>query len=254
MLCFGRLVRLLLGSDAVACAKLQHGASLSILGVDVSMSAQGLRCCPTADKARNWLSIIDEALRAQSLTPGLASKLAGKLSWGSSVLFRRLGRAAMRPIFDQQTRRDAAMSPELRRALIWWSRVLRLQIVETRPWHGREPRPVHLFCDARGSLPHLGAVLFAEDGVRFTHATPPDAVANCLRRRRDNQIMGLELLGITLGLCTFEACYRLSASCPVIATRHRRRSPVNQLSFIATTPAPKALSAEGRPCAWITLS
>ena len=43
-----------------------------------------------------WLRLIDEALVQQRLLPGVAMKLAGKLSWGSACAFKRLGRAMLR--------------------------------------------------------------------------------------------------------------------------------------------------------------
>ena len=49
-------------------------------------------------------------------------------------MFRRLGRAMLRPLFDQKTRRDGRMSCELRRALMWWKTVLNEGIAEKRPW------------------------------------------------------------------------------------------------------------------------
>ena len=67
--CFARLVRLLLGSSAIAIDKLEHGASLCILGmlallffplslvhdgagVDVHMSRKGFSWKPTESKVR----------------------------------------------------------------------------------------------------------------------------------------------------------------------------------------------------------
>lgn len=74
------------------------------------------------------------------LLPGDASKLAGKLAWGCSHMFKRFARAMLRwvllaspffdalqccnrPIFDQKTRRDGRMSAELVQALGWWLKV-----------------------------------------------------------------------------------------------------------------------------------
>ena len=62
---------------------------------------------------------------------------------------------------------------------------------------------MHLFGDARGFPPHLGAVLYCDGGVWWTHMPAPPAVLAHFRARKDNQIMGLELLAISLGLCTF---------------------------------------------------
>ncbi len=62
-----------------------------------------------------------------------------------------------------------------------------------------------MFCDARGSPPHVAAVLFIAGRVLFTHMTPAASLLAHFKRRRDNQIMGLELLGVSLGLSTFES-------------------------------------------------
>ena len=116
---------------------------------------------------------------------------------------RKLGRAMLRPIYDQKTRRDGHMSPELRDALSWWVEVLDRKLCERRRWKTDQSEPVHLFCDASGSPAHLGAVLFIGDRCCFTHYVPPKKILEGFRSRKDNQIMGLELLSISLGLCTF---------------------------------------------------
>ena len=111
----------------------------------------------------------------------------------------------LRPLYDQKTRRDGAVSPELARALQWWTTVLGLRIVELQPWvDDKASVPVHRFCDARGEPPHLGVVLFDGAHCFYTHGPPPPGVMHCFLHRRDNQIMGLELLAISLGFCTFE--------------------------------------------------
>ena len=116
---------------------------------------------------------------------------------------RKIGRAMLRPIYDQKTRRDGRLSSELRRALTWWIQILKSNLCERRSWTNSRSEPVHLFCDASGSPAHLGAVLLIDNKCYFTHYVPPAAVVNGFRRRSDNQIMGLELLSISLGLCTF---------------------------------------------------
>ena len=68
-----------------------------------------------------------------------------------------------------------------------------------------QSRPGHLFYDARGHPAHLGAVLIIDGRCCFTEYAPPGQLMSQFRRRRDNQIMGLELLSISLGLCTLEA-------------------------------------------------
>ena len=100
------------------------------------------------------------------------------------------------------------MPPELRRALQWWMLVLIRGLCERREWKTQRGDPAHLFCDARGHPAHLGAVLFIDDRCCFTQYEPPANLVDMFKRRRDNQIMGLELLSISLGLCTFEDLLR----------------------------------------------
>ena len=100
------------------------------------------------------------------------------------------------------------MSLELRRALQWLVEVLQSGLCEKRAWQCLEGQPVQLFCDASGSPAYSGAVLLLEDKCCFTHFAPPEYLLAKFKRRRDNQIMGLELLSISLGLSTFDELIR----------------------------------------------
>eukprot|EP00973_Karenia_brevis_P036713 5058825-Karenia_brevis.AAC.1 len=60
-----------------------------------------------------------------------------------------------------------------------------------------------MFCDAASSPAHLGVVLFVGSKCFWTHADPPKGVLEFFVNRRDKQIMGLELLAISLGFSTF---------------------------------------------------
>ena len=96
------------------------------------------------------------------------------------------------------------MRDELRRALVWWQTILTEGIVEEQVWHLPVTAPIHLFCDARGQPPHLGAVAFLDGQCLWTHMEPDAAILSRFRSRADNQILGLELLSISLAFCTFE--------------------------------------------------
>jgi hypothetical protein len=71
--CFARLVKLLLGDDAIAEEKIACGASLTLLGVDVALGDIGFNCKPSADKVSRWLFIINEVIASKRLSPGQAS-------------------------------------------------------------------------------------------------------------------------------------------------------------------------------------
>lgn len=191
------------------------------------MSAVGFTLTPSADKVEKWLRVLKEAVGSKVLAAGDASKLSGKLAWGSAHMFRhvlmftssvlsrslcmfrrRFGRALLRPIFDQMRRRDGKVDSELLRALGWWIKVLELGIVERIAWSLSSESPVHLFCDASSNPAHLGAVIFYGGAWMWTHMAVPKSLLDCFQHRNDGQIMGLELLAVSLGLCSFVGMLR----------------------------------------------
>ena len=109
MKCVRRLVEALLGHGAVADKKAEWGISLQILGVDVAPEVSGYKCKLSKKKAEKCAQMIEAALSTKVLQPGCAMKLAGRLSWATQFLFKRLGRAMLRPIFKQAYSRCAAM-------------------------------------------------------------------------------------------------------------------------------------------------
>ena len=93
------VIDLLLGSGAAAPAKLLCGLSLVVLGVNISIAERGFTFCPAEVKVIKWMRLMQKSLHDGHMCPGTASKLAGKLAWGGSKLFHRIGRAMLRPIF-----------------------------------------------------------------------------------------------------------------------------------------------------------
>ena len=93
-------------------------------------------------------------------------------------MFRRLGRAMLRPIFAQQYNplRGGRLSPLLQMALRWWDRVLEQQLCEQCELVPT-PRPkVELFCDASGQPPVLAAVMHKDGITRYTFWDVPSQV------------------------------------------------------------------------------
>ena len=85
-----------------------------------------------------------------------------------------------------------------------WKAVLIAGISETKAWTVPQGGVAHLFCDAASTTAALGAALLIDDMCFFTHTVPAPGVVEMFRLRKDNQIMALELLAISLGLCTFQ--------------------------------------------------
>ena len=148
--CFSRLVKLLLGASAVAAHKIDFGATLVVLGIELRLSAVGFCCRPAVMKVQKWIECIKKALAAGVLEPGEASKLAGRLRWACQHMFRKIGRAMIRPLYDHCKSRSGAISKNLREALLWWLDVLLKDRSEMRRWFEPRSPTVHLFCDAAG--------------------------------------------------------------------------------------------------------
>ena len=94
-----RLVEALLGVGAVAPSKLLQGNPLTVLGVEMTVSWTGLTCRPDEAKVFKWSCRLQRFLEEGTLHSGDASKLAGALQWATQFMFKRLGRAMLRPIF-----------------------------------------------------------------------------------------------------------------------------------------------------------
>ena len=202
--CLERLIKVLLGPDAIAKDKSSSGPKLVILGVEIELAACGFWLRPESKKAVKWIACMRRVLRERHLSMGEAKKLSGRLTWSCSHQFKRLGRAMIRPIYDQCSRRDGMIDVELLRALTWWVDALQMKIAELRPWVSSVSEICHVFADAQGNPQHLGAVVAVKGKWFWTHASPPPEIMAGFRRREDNQIMGLELLAASLALSTFE--------------------------------------------------
>ena len=203
MQCIARLVRAVLGHDAIENRKLDCGLSLVVLGVRCQLSTAGLCLFPEPSKVQKWAAGIRDALKNGILCAGASQKLAGRLSWAQTHMFHKLGRAMIRPIFDQRWSRSGMISKELRAALLWWLHVLEMGICEQRQWQRQDAPPVWIFVDARGVPPRCAAVAFIDGVCHFTDGEPSKAIMECFQKRKDAQICGLEMLAIALGLSSF---------------------------------------------------
>ena len=78
-------------------------------------------------------------------------------------------------------------------------------------WHTWQ-RPVrdviHIFCDAAGDPARVAAIAWDKGDVWYVDCQPPTSITGRWCARRDQQIMGLELLSFALALPTFEKLCR----------------------------------------------
>ena len=102
--CFARLVRALMGADAIAEKKLEYGNPLTVLGIDVEAGHEEVRATVNQEKAKCWSNTLKAALDQQvpTMAPSDAGKMAGRLSFAARSTFRFMGRAMVKPFYAQQ--------------------------------------------------------------------------------------------------------------------------------------------------------
>lgn len=104
--------------------------------------------------------------------------------------------------------RSSHVGADLRDALAWWSRILELDIVEKREWNAPTTETAHLFVDASGEPPYIGAVLAIDGALYYTDGPVPERFMQWLHARADAQIMALEIAAIAVGLSSFQHLLR----------------------------------------------
>eukprot|EP00435_Cladocopium_sp_Y103_P009665 s1508_g2.t1 len=195
--------------------KLQLSSSPTILGVTYNLEAMQLEIKP--DRKAEIAQEIDAILDSGLLDPGTAGKLKGKLMFGASQLWGKVGRAFLRVISERQYLRfplghEFKLDEALTKALVHWKKLVR----------EGPPRPIDLVSekvvdaviftdgftpDPRSSevLPdRVGAVLFDRrcNAPRQFTSVVPEAV----KRRwleRTTQIVPIEMIAAVLALETF---------------------------------------------------
>lgn len=102
MNCFTRIARAVLGTTAVAVGKLCCGNPLEILGVSATLTPRGVDLRVADKKRLLWAGQMRERLALKVMSLGVASRIAGRLSFACTCCFKWLGRAMVRPFFTQQ--------------------------------------------------------------------------------------------------------------------------------------------------------
>ena len=195
--------------------KLQLSRDPTILGVTYNLESLVLEI--KESRRRDLLEEIDGFLVSGLLDPGSAGKLKGKLMFGASQLWGKVGRAFLRPISERQYARfpekeGFRLNTALERSLTHWRK-----LIESGP-----PRPIEFksekvsdaviftdgftpdprFDDVRPS--RIGAVLFDRKSiapVQFSEVVPKRVQQKWLPRK--TQIVPVEMLAPIIALETF---------------------------------------------------
>ena len=114
--------------------KMSCSNPIDLLGLTFSIAHGEVTVCPNEEKRQKWLDDVSIALDTGTLWANKAGKLAGRLCFRAQNAFHRLGRAMLRPIYQQQHMplRKGALRPLLAMSLAWWQRVLRHRLWQTK--------------------------------------------------------------------------------------------------------------------------
>ena len=151
-----------------------------------------------------------------------------------------------RPLYAQSHRGASKVHEPLVLALHWWREVLAMDLCQARSWADKARPRATLFADASGQPPCVAAVLVTASGIQFTSMRAPASLLAAFERRRDNQIQGLELLAIALGMCTFAgtAAARL---CPLHGSSRLRPRPRRGIAGVRFTRLQRQYRRGGLP-------
>ena len=203
-----RIFKAVMGEGSLSPKKLLTGNPLTILGFDVHLGCGFAMFKLNELKRVAWLEKIKTFRLCGQMLPSEAAVMAGRLSFASEFLFRRLGRAMLRPIFAQKANQSGVVNGTLDTALRWWQDVLEEECAEQYWFGATEGMTAEMFCDASGNPGHLCAVLFLGGQSFYCHLAVPDEWHRWVTARDDAQIMAWELLAILLGLHTFAPLLR----------------------------------------------
>lgn len=175
--------------------------------VRVMFASKQLFTCVAPAKAAKYSELLEIMLTTGVLSPGEASKMAGRLGFSVCVSGNRVGRAFIKP-FHAQAHLPLArhtISPQLRRAGEWFAEYLTHCPTSVRSFQTEGRPKVISWSDASGQGNWVAAVIFVSGQFFWTRTKTPDQVLAELLPRQDCQIQFQELLGLILTWHTFQS-------------------------------------------------
>ncbi|KAJ9442259.1 hypothetical protein DIPPA_35151 [Diplonema papillatum] len=108
--------------------KTSEGHSFRHLGLVFTIASEGVGVAISAPRREGLVHMLKGVLARDSLSPGEAASLAGKLGFATSALFGRVGRVPLQPVFRRSnastTFAGFKLGGDLEEALGWWVRTL----------------------------------------------------------------------------------------------------------------------------------
>ena len=196
--------------------KLQLSRCPTILGVTYDLESLVLLIKPS--RKTELLEEIDRILETNLLDPGSAGKLKGKLMFGASQLWGKLGRAFLRSLSERQYARSSSdpffLDEALKRSLAHWKKLI--GDGPPRPIEFRSSKISDAVICTDGFTPDprkneklpdrvVGAVIFdrrMSKPVQFSEVVPKSVSRKWIPRK--TQIVPVEMIAPILALETFK--------------------------------------------------
>ena len=195
--------------------KLQLSRCPTILGVTYDLESMVLVIKPS--RKTELLEEIDRVLKTNLLDPGSAGKLKGKLMFGASQLWGKLGRAFLRSLSERQYARSSidpfSLDEALRRSLLHWKKLISDGPPRAIEFRSSKLSDAVVFTDGftpdprkNEQLPdRVGAVIFdrrMSKPVQFSEIIPKRVIKKWIPRK--TQIVPVEMMAPILALETFK--------------------------------------------------
>ena len=197
--------------------KLQLSSAPTILGVTYNLDSMQLEI--KDDRKSELTEEIVSILKSDQLDPGTAGKIKGKLMFGASQLWGKIGRAFLRVISERQYSRfptgpSFSLDKPLRVALGHWLSLIKDGPPRTIDRQVSKRADAVIFTDGftpdpriraqQKELDRVGAVLFdrrLDHPLQFTEIVPDHVSQKWLHRA--TQIIPIEMVAPILALCAF---------------------------------------------------
>ena len=195
--------------------KLQLASDPTILGVTYNLAAMRLEI--KKERKTELLDEISSILQTGLLDPGSAGKLKGKLMFGASQLWGKVGRAFLRSISERQyckhpVSSEFSLDEALKESLAQWKKLVEFGPPRSIDVAHSKPADVVIFTDGFTADPRdahrlpdrIGAVMFdrrLKKPVQFTALVPVSVKKKWLER--STQIVPIEMIAPIVALETF---------------------------------------------------
>ena len=178
--------------------------AMTLLGIQISIMRAGALLQLDAEKAARWAIHLEELLDLGTCEAGFASKMAGRLSFAVCTCTDKIGRAYLRPFFQQAVSPRLYITPNFRWACRFFLWYLRMRPPVFKGLSAQ--RPVHVaWSDASGPDRMIcGIVRLASGLYSYYYTEVPERIMEQFNKREDHYIGLLETLALLVTITTFQ--------------------------------------------------